>query len=125
MAYIKYNANPNNNRVGDCVIRAISKATGISWDKVFMDIVLEALYMYDMPSSNAVWGNYLTSIGFEKHIIPSNCPDCYTIIDFCNDYPQGTYVVATGTHTVAVIDGNYYDTWDSGDEVPIYYFKRR
>lgn len=28
MAFIKYNANPSNNRVGDCVIRAISKLTG-------------------------------------------------------------------------------------------------
>ena len=25
-------------------------------------------------------------------------------------------------HVVAVIDGNYYDTWDSGDKIPIYYW---
>jgi hypothetical protein len=25
---------------------------------------------------------------------------------------------------VAVVDGDYYDTWDCGDEVPVYYFER-
>jgi hypothetical protein len=33
-------------------------------------------------------------------------------------------MLATGTHVVAVIDGNYYDTWDSGDEVPIALWKK-
>lgn len=28
MNFIQYNPNPRGNRVGDCVIRAISKATG-------------------------------------------------------------------------------------------------
>ena len=23
-----------------------------------------------------------------------------------------------------VVDGNYLDTWDSGDETPLYYFKK-
>jgi hypothetical protein len=50
---------------------------------------------------------------------------CYTIKEFCKDHPIGDYLLGTGSHVVAVLDGNYYDTWDSGSEVPIYYFKRR
>ena len=57
-------------------------------------------------------------------IIPNTCPDCYTIADFCNDHPYGTYILATGTHVVAVIDGDYYDTWDSGNEIPIFYWQK-
>ena len=41
MAFIKYNANPSNNRVGDCVIRAISKLTGMSWEKTYTEIALK------------------------------------------------------------------------------------
>ena len=79
--------------------------------------------MSDMPSSNHVWGAYLMSKGFERHIIPNTCPDCYTVKDFCEEHPEGTYILATGSHVVAVIDGDYYDTWDSGDEIPIYFWE--
>lgn len=78
--------------------------------------------MYDMPSSNEVWSAYLKSEGYMKRIIPNTCPSCYTVRDFCRDHPEGRYLLATGTHVVAAIDGDYYDTWDSGNEIPIYYF---
>ena len=81
--------------------------------------------MYDMPSANRVWGEFLKTKGFLKYQIPDTCPICYTIRDFCFDHPQGTYVVGTGEHVVAVVNGNYYDSWDSGNEIPIYYFERR
>lgn len=89
-----------------------------------MEIVLEGYEMYDMPSSNEVWSNYLQSQGYMKQIIPNTCPACYTIRNFCEDHPEGKYLLATGSHVVAAIDGNYYDTWDSGNEIPIYYFTK-
>jgi hypothetical protein len=57
-------------------------------------------------------------------MIPMECPDCYTLQDFCNEYNNGTYVVATDKHTVAVIDGDYYDTFDSGSEFPLFYWEK-
>lgn len=78
--------------------------------------------MKDMPSSNAVWGAYLKSLGFKRYIIPNECPDCYTVSDFAKEHSSGVYILATGTHVVTVKDGDYYDTWDSGKEIPIYYF---
>lgn len=124
MAFIHYNANPRSNRVGDCVIRAISKISGMSWEKTYTEIALKGFSMYDMPSSNAVWGRYLIDHGYQMKTIPNFCPDCYTVIDFCKDHPTGSYLVATGSHVLAVIDGDYYDSWDSGDEIPIYYFRK-
>jgi hypothetical protein len=47
----------------------------------------------------------------------------YTIRDFCRDHNKGTYILATGTHVVAVKNGDYIDTWDSGAEIPIFYFE--
>lgn len=124
MAYEYYNPNPQQNLVGDCVIRAISKLTGQPWEETYMDMALQGFTMYDMPSSNAVWGAYLFNNGYRRNIIPNTCPDCYTIKDFCQDYPKGKYLVATGTHVVAVEDGIYFDTWDSGNEIPIYYWRK-
>lgn len=124
MAFVFENPNPKNNLVGDCVIRGISIFTGKPWEYVYIEVVAQGYAMYDMPSSNAVWIAYLKSQGYEKHIISNSCPDCYTVKDFCADHPEGKYLLATGTHVVAVIDGNYHDTWNSGDEIPVFYFTK-
>lgn len=77
--------------------------------------MLFAYNMKDMPSSNAVWGSLLRSRGYKQYVLPSDCPDCYTVRNFCIDNPRGLYVLATGTHVVSIKDGKYYDSWDSGD----------
>lgn len=122
MSWRYFNPNPSSKLVGDCVVRAISLITQQDWQKTYLGIAMKGYEMDDMPSSNAVWSAYLRSQGFNRYIIPNECPDCYTIRDFCEDHPYGQYILATGTHVVAVIDGEYYDTWDSGNEIPIYYF---
>ena len=125
MAYIYYNPNPFKLSVGDCTIRAISCALNQSWKETYMGLVNQGYQMYDMPSANRVWGQYLKNNGFKKYQLPDTCPECYTIRDFCYDFPYGTYVVGTGEHIVCVYNGNYYVSWDSGNEIPIYYFERR
>jgi hypothetical protein len=79
----------------------------------------------DMPSANRVWGAYLKRQGFRRELVPDECPNCYTVKDFCRDYPTGTYILAIQGHVVCVCDGKYYDSWDSGEEIPIYYWKRK
>ena len=120
----KTNPNPANNLVGDCVIRAISILTNEDWEYTFLELCIFAFSMHDMPSSNAVWGAYLIDLGYKRYVIPNVCPACYTVRQFCKTHTNGKYLLATGTHVVTVIDGDYYDTWDSGDEVPIYYFTK-
>ena len=124
MAYINYNPNPRRKLVGDCVIRAISKTLNKEWEDTYLEIVMKGYMMYDMPSSNDVWGTYLHENGFKRYVIPDTCPDCYTVNQFCLDNPDLTGILATGTHVIAVCDGNYFDTWDSGDEIPIYYWRK-
>lgn len=80
--------------------------------------------MGDMPSANVVWMEALSDLGFRRYNLPNKCPNCYTIVEFCRDHPQGFYVLGTGTHVVAVIDGKYYDSWDSGFETPSIVMKK-
>ena len=124
MSYVYYNPNPLKLSVGDCTIRAISKALNISWDETYLALANLGFEMYDMPSANRVWGYFLKLNGFKKYQLPDTCPDCYTIKDFCYDFPIGIYIVGTGEHVVCVINGSYFDSWNSGNEIPIYYFKR-
>lgn len=119
-----YNPNPQAARVGDCVIRAISFATDQTWDKTYLDLCVYGLINCDLPSSNNVWGRYLRDRGYRRKMIPDACPVCYTVRQFAEGHPDGTYILAISGHVVAVKDGDYYDTWDSGDEVPVYYWER-
>jgi hypothetical protein len=122
--YSYYNANPYKIRVGDCVIRAISKALNQPWEDTYIDLTIQGYLMGDLLSSNAVWGAYLKSKGFTRDIISNDCPECYTIEDFCNEHPKGTYIIGTGTHAVVVEDGCVFDTWNSSGETPIYYYHK-
>ena len=125
MSYIYYNPNPLGLSVGDCTIRAISKLIERDWKTTYLELLIQGYKMYDMPSANRVWGELLRSYGFVRRTIPDTCPDCYTVREFCYDHPIGKYVLGTGEHVIAVVDGDYYDSWDSGNEIPIYYFERQ
>lgn len=115
--YVHVNPNPYGNYVDDCVIRAISIATDHSWDYTYVHVCLQGYIMKNMPSVGAVWGTYLSSMGFVHEQVWTDCVDCYTVRDFCNNNPEGVFILVTNSHVIAEIDGDYYDTWDSGDEV--------
>ena len=123
--YIQYNRNPRGNtHAGDCVIRAISVVTGDSWEKIYTELCAEGYEYGDWGSNNAVWDSYLRSRGFTRHVCPNDCPSCYTVADFARNHNHGHYIAATGSHTVACIDGCYIDAWDSGRETPIFYYRK-
>lgn len=121
--WIEFNNNPYNKRVGDCVIRAISKVLNQRWEDTYIDLCIQGFMMGDLASSNSVWSAYLKHKGFKRHTI-EDCPDCYSVDDFCREHQNGVYVIGTGSHAVAVVDGCYYDAWQSGQETPVYYFEK-
>jgi len=44
---------------------------------------------------------------------------------FAEEHPEGTYILSMpGRHVVTVVDGAYYDSWDSGEECPVYYWTK-
>ena len=124
MPWVQWNPNPQGKQVGDCSVRAVAKALDTPWETAYSGIAVQGFMMNDMPSNNGVWGAYLRHRGFVRKVLPNECPDCYTVEDFCVEHPVGVYVLAVHNHVVAVVDGCYFDTWDSGNEVVLYYFER-
>lgn len=121
--WIKANPNPEGKEVPDCVIRAIAIALNMPWLQVFDELCAVARNEFNIPSSDSVWGLYLYSKGFEPFLLPEACPRCVTIDEFTKWFPIGIYIIGTGSHAVAVIDGNYFDSWDSGLEVPTFFWR--
>lgn len=122
--YKYYNPNPAGRSVGDCSIRAISKALNVTWDEAFDLVSSAAKKMADMPSSDSVWGAVLRSHGFHREGLPNTCPDCYTARDFCWDNPVGIYVLGFGGHVATVKDGVLYDSWNSSNEIPQFFWTK-
>lgn len=122
--YINYNPNPAGRTVGDCAVRAVAKALDITWEDAYRLIATNGYKMADMPSSDSVWGAVLRMHGFYRESIPNTCPDCYTAEDFCMDNPVGVYVLGFGGHVATVVDGMLYDSWDSSQEIPQYFWSR-
>lgn len=111
--------------VGDCAIRAVAKALDTDWEHAYTMICDAGYDMCDMPSSNAVWGAVLRKNGFYRKNIPNTCPDCYTAEMFCEDHPHGVYVLGFGSHVCTAIDGDVFDSWNSTQECPQYYWEER
>lgn len=122
--YQFHNPNPKNFFTDDCNIRAISVAFNMTWDEAYVDLTTEGYILKDNPNSKRVVNSYLKGKGWIRKVIPNTCPNCYTVKDFVKDNPYGTYILATENHLIPVINGIYYDIFDSGMESPIYYWER-
>lgn len=124
--YSRFNPNPYGKSVGDCAVRAVAKALGKTWEEAYIGLALEGLLRGDLPNADSVWGPYLREHGFCKHLIPDECHDGYTVANFAADHPRGTYILSMpGRHVLCVQDGHWYDSWDSGGEVPVYYWAKK
>lgn len=121
--FIRYNGNPCGKENGDCVIRAISIATGKEWFQVYAGLCVQGRFMCGWGNFNDVWSAYLEYLGFERYELPDNYT--YSVSDFATEHPRGIYVLGTGNHAVAVVNGDVIDSWDSSGEIPKYYFRKR
>lgn len=124
MGYRYINVNPRNLYVEDCVIRSIALSERSSWDDIFMDLSVLGLDLCDKVDSNYVWQTYLKRLGYRKVIILNSYKNNFTIADFCRINSKCEGLLGTGSHLVYVRNGNYYDNWDCGSKVPIWFFTK-
>lgn len=121
----QYNPNPIALDGIDCTVRALTKALDIPWEKAYTLLAVNGFTLADMPNANHVVNATLRQNGFIRHLIPDECPDCYTAEDFAEEHPTGTYVLAFGDHVCTVIDGEIWDSWDSRNRIPMFYWEKK
>ena len=122
MSYAYYNPNPCGKGVGDCTVRALSKALDQSWEETYAGLALEGFIRGDLLNADNVWGPYLQKHGFVRRLIPDDGLGAYTVADFATDNPEGVYILSMpGRHVVAVVEGTIFDSGDSQNECPSYF----
>lgn len=110
-----YNANPRGRRVNDCTVRAISLATGRSWDETFEELSKFAQAQAIMPDDVIYIDEYLER-NFEKIC---GCKDKLKVSvgEFVRSHPRGVYLITMNGHITCSIDGIIYDTFNPKDRL--------
>ena len=121
MRFIKYNPNPAHRNVSDCSVRALSKALDQSWEETYIGLAIQGLLMSDMRHANSSWGAYLKRKGFVRDMAPENM----TVSEFADEFNRGTYILALSGHVVCIKNGVLFDSWDSGDEIVLYFWTKK
>lgn len=124
--YYQPNKKDIKDKYGDCVVRALTKIMNKTWVEVFNELVPYALDIQCMPSDKACYERYLKDNGFEYHGVSnkkgSKRP---TVESFTKEHKAGTFFLNVANHVVSVVDGIYYDTWDSGQCCLYGYYENR
>ncbi|MBO5388322.1 MAG: hypothetical protein J6A59_09310 [Lachnospiraceae bacterium] len=114
--FIKVNLNPNKRKAGDCAIRAVSAATGLTWDEAYIELAqagfILKVAMNDIEAINFVLKKKGFSVGKIRIQKGDRRP---TVEQFSAEHPNWYCVLRVANHLVASGKGNYVDSWDSGE----------
>ena len=112
---------------GDCTIRALSKALNLSWIETF-DMCRPYERKYQCPISCMplkIYKEVFISLGFKyQGISNKRGSQRPTVKSFAETHKVGTYILSVANHFVTVVDGIYYDTWDSGNKSLYGYYEK-
>ena len=104
-----HNANPRKRHVNDCTIRAISFATGRSWDETYEELSRFAQAQAIMLDDVIYIDEYLE----RRYPIVCDCQGLnITVGEFVEKHPYGTYLITMAGHITCSINGVIYDTFD-------------
>lgn len=107
------NVNPKKRITGDCEIRAIAKATNMSWEAVVRGLAEIGIETGYCPFVKESYGLLLERCGFKKKPQPRHLDNTkYTLREFVREHPRGRYVVNMPHHVTVVVNGKNYDIWD-------------
>ena len=110
-----YNANPYGRLVNDCTIRAISLATGETWNDTYKELSDFARMQGSMLDDVMYIDSYLDKM-FDK-VYQRNNRKRLTVREFTQQYPIGIFLITMRGHITCCIDGTIYDTFYPGDRL--------
>lgn len=118
--YYQPNKKDLQDRYGDCTIRALSKVFDCDWLTAFKKTIpfcieYQTPNIFNLPCK--IEQEVMKQLGFVYTGI-SNRGGAKrpTVEQFAKNHPTGRYICNVANHEVAVVDGKYYDTWDSGQK---------
>lgn len=109
------NVHPQGKLVPDCVKRAISKASGMDYHEVSLELnrhkKITGASKFNLDKN---WKSYIENVlNGRKLSFPAVAGKPRMNGErFCIAYPKGSYILNMAGHLSCCIDGIIYDTWD-------------
>ena len=116
--YYKYyqpNKKDLKDNYGDCAVRCICKAENLEWLDAY-DMMYRISREVQSPlNCKEGFEHIVKTLGYEYGKVSNKKGTKRpTVKEFAKTHPNGTYICVVANHYVAVKDGQYHDTWDSG-----------
>lgn len=112
-----YNRNPHNEKLSDCVCRAISLATGASYYDVMELLRLNSDGHECEELCVDCYGKMIDEIGYKRE---SGCNR--TVKEIAEEHNMKTLILRIEGHLTCCINGSCYDLWDcTGETVDVYW----
>ena len=111
--FVYLNVNPDGLTESDCVVRAITLASGLPYEEVEDKLWLTAELLNCDMLCRFCYKNFIENI--LKY--PEVETDDMTVDEFADAHPYGTYLVRVPNHLTVVVDNVIYDIWDCRDEI--------
>ena len=116
---------PNDHICGDCSIRAVAGALGITWHTALDKLVEKAHKLTDAPTSTECVGALLLDNGFKWHPIDvSGGGKRPKVSEFVKSHDT-TCVLRVSSHLVHSRNGHYRDIWDCGEKSLYGYWEKK
>lgn len=109
--FIYHNVNPDGEKASDCVTRALSLGTGLSYPTIRRKLYHSAkLFDCDRLMVDC-YSNLIEKVfGFPRVPIMG-----MTVGEFADTHPYGIYLVRMPQHISTIWDGDVVDIWDCRD----------
>ena len=117
----KRNVNPKGKKTGDCVIRALTVATGKKYEDIYRELFEISLKTGWILNEKRVEDKLLERYGFVKHKQPRKYDNTKYTIGEIDQITSGLYVdgkevktvvIRCAHHLTVVVDNTLVDTWD-------------
>lgn len=109
--FVYKNENPKGKKTSDCVVRAITTATGKSYEEVARELLEVSLESGFAPHDKRCYQKYLRSLGFvQKKQMKKDSGKWYSISEMAGIIVDG--IVHSTKHLTCIKGGNIYDTWN-------------
>lgn len=120
IGFEKRNVNPKNRKTGDCVIRALTVATGKPYEEVYKELFDISLKTGYILNEKRVEDKLLEKYGFVKHKQPRKSDGRKFTIGEIDGLVSGLYfsnpapvvVIRCAHHLTVVVGDRLVDTWD-------------
>ena len=112
--YVFENLHPQNKRVGDCVKRALTKATGENYNEISKQLNRIKRELGEKSyNSNKVWKEFIKRKGWQEMTFQAVKGESRENGNsFCRHFKNGTYVLRMAKHLTCCKNGVIYDTWN-------------